>query len=291
LNASNPPAATRLFGEFRDSEALACGGNLVLQMLATLDAQVVFEGAGMTPLVPHSSGPRWPVVLSQLPAVPFRAAGPQTQPLVVRCGQTETATWIYIANTSALSVSVSMVLDCPESTVGKSVVDGGVVIPAHEKDGKSEVSVNLAGFGFWAARFERPGVNVESTQVVFEKHSLAQMQQRIERLNSNMRIAAKTSAKAGEHTTRRNAESKGARQVNWEETGRHPDSLDKDEIRQLTKIVAAVKLAYEEARYSDCQRLLDGYWGQLLLSMPVEMSAPDVAPTKFTDRLRDKIKR
>src|SRR5207237_45946 len=44
--------------------------------------------------------------------------------------------------------------------------------------------------------------------------------------------------------------------------------LSPEETLQLTKTVSAAKLAWHEHRYAECQRLLDGYWGQLLAIDP-----------------------
>jgi hypothetical protein len=63
-------------------------------------------------------------------------------------------------------------------------------------------------------------------------------------------------------------------------------SFSADEVRQLTKTLSSVKLAWEAGRYADCQRLLDGYWGQLLLSEPVV--PPVVSPPRA--RLSDRVK-
>lgn len=38
-----------------------------------------------------------------------------------------------------------------------------------------------------------------------------------------------------------------------------------DDLRQLMKVVSATTLAWEDKRYADCERLLQGYWGQFLL--------------------------
>ncbi len=67
-----------------------------------------------------------------------------------------------------------------------------------------------------------------------------------------------------------------------------------DDVRQLTKTLSSVKLACKEGRYADCQRLLEGYWGQLLIADPVAAPAvapdvaPDVAPSRhgLGDRMR-----
>jgi hypothetical protein len=64
-----------------------------------------------------------------------------------------------------------------------------------------------------------------------------------------------------------------------------------DEVRQLTKTLSSVKLAWDEGRYADCQRLLDGYWGQLLLSDPVAPPAVSPPRTRLSDRVKTMFRR
>lgn len=52
-------------------------------------------------------------------------------------------------------------------------------------------------------------------------------------------------------------------------------ALSADDVRQLTKTVSALRLAWEQGRYADCQRLLEGYWGRLLLD---DQSTPAPRP-------------
>jgi hypothetical protein len=68
-------------------------------------------------------------------------------------------------------------------------------------------------------------------------------------------------------------------------------SFSADEVRQLTKTLSSVKLAWEEGRYADCQRLLDGYWGQLLLSEPVAPPAVSPPRARLSDRVKNAFRR
>jgi hypothetical protein len=54
----------------------------------------------------------------------------------------------------------------------------------------------------------------------------------------------------------------------------HRQRFTPDDVRQLTKSLSAARLAWDEQRYADCQRLLDGYWGRFLLED--DESAPTV---------------
>lgn len=40
--------------------------------------------------------------------------------------------------------------------------------------------------------------------------------------------------------------------------------LTPEDMRQLTKTVSGIRLAWDERRYADCQRLLESYWGQFV---------------------------
>ncbi|MBS0261833.1 MAG: hypothetical protein JSS02_07740 [Planctomycetes bacterium] len=261
--------------------------------LGNFDAQMVFEGGGLLPLQPHAADLRCTALVTHLPGMPFRSIGPSTQPLVVRTAQSDVTTWMYVVNMSALHVTAELSFDCPAATSVVTIPEGQALSLATGKNGKSLLTVELGGFGVWAVRFDRQGVNLESTQVTIEANSLETMKQRIERLNGAMRVAAVASGKVVGHTARRPVSPGGARQVSWDDANRQPDSLDNDEIRQLTKTVSSVKLSWDEGRYTDCQRLLDGYWGQLLLSMPIDTptAPPSAPPPKFSGRPRDKLPR
>ena len=161
--------------------------------------------------------------------------------------------------------------------------------------GKSRVHIEMGGNCLWAVQLDQPLVNVAEVHVHVADEALAGLSQRIERLSANMRAAAQASAKPAGTVSAEAVEQRKAQQVNWESEARQPDSLDGDELRQLTKTVSSVKLAWEEGRYADCQRMLDGYWGQLLLSMPVDptpvrVMRPSMVRPKVTSRPREKKK-
>jgi hypothetical protein len=57
--------------------------------------------------------------------------------------------------------------------------------------------------------------------------------------------------------------------------------LSDDDLKQLTKVFAAITLARQEKRYTDCQRLLESYWGRLLFDEPsLQATDRDEKPRK-----------
>lgn len=56
-----------------------------------------------------------------------------------------------------------------------------------------------------------------------------------------------------------------------------------DDVRQLTKVLSSLTIAWQEGRYADCQRLLDSYWGQYLLAdepLPATAEPPNATPRR-----------
>lgn len=57
--------------------------------------------------------------------------------------------------------------------------------------------------------------------------------------------------------------------------------LSADDLKQMTKTASAIHLAWEQQRYADCERLLQGYWGRFLLEEagePAPAAVPVAAP-------------
>jgi hypothetical protein len=77
-------------------------------------------------------------------------------------------------------------------------------------------------------------------------------------------------------------EVRGAGKVWIDDVEIHMHRLTPADLRQLTKVFSAISIAWEEERYTDCQRLLSGYWGQLLIDEPPPQREP---PRQTTNRL------
>lgn len=388
-------------------------------LVATLDAQAIFDGSTAVPLAPSDSTRRMRTIIESLPSLTFHAAGPQPQPLVVRAAQHGKITWIYAVNDSSLPLAVDLVFDCPAATSCRMLdgsrapalapVSGSAAGGNQPGATKSHLHVEMAGNDLWACRLERSAVAVIDVQLALSDTTLAEVEHRIDRLSARMRSVASQartgsrqlpnpgfeqqgqtkelpgwelpveqagwaldevnprsghralviSAEAnktalatpplvleGNHciTTslwlRSNKPSARVRMVfeatidgaafqreepieagkTWQQHVFRVDALpagpvqnarvsvrpidscklwvddveigvqsfNNDEVRQLTKTLSSVKLAWEAGRYADCQRLLDGYWGQLLLAEPA--ASPTDKP-RLGDRPRNKSRR
>lgn len=57
------------------------------------------------------------------------------------------------------------------------------------------------------------------------------------------------------------------------------DPWTTDDVKSLTKHLSAVRLAFDERRFADCQRLLESYWGQMLFAEPTANPTSEGAAT------------
>jgi hypothetical protein len=384
-------------------------------LLATLDAQVVFDGGSTFPLILDDALGRMRRMLGNLPDLPFRPAGPQVQPVVVRAAQAGNATWLYAVNDSSLPLTAELILDCPSGTACLAL-EAGEKLPLENVSGpsaRSRLRLALAGNSFAGCRLERAGVEVLEVRLALPEGLLAPFQNRIdslsERMNAITQLARSSSKslsnpgfeqpatearsipgwelpvehaawslddenpRSGSRSLRLSAEGEscglespelpleGSRfvtmslwmrsnrasarvQMQFEatiggeafrhqtvvETGKawrqyvfqvdelpvgpiekahlrvgavdscklwiddveiDAQSFSPDEVRQLTKTLSSVKLAWKEGRYADCQRLLDGYWGQLLVTEPVAPLEVSPARPRLGERLKNMFRR
>jgi len=391
-------------------------------LVATLDAQAIFDGSAAFPLVPAESTRRMRTIIAALPSLVFRPAGPQPQPLVVRAAQHANITWIYAVNDSSLPLSIDLLLDCPASTTCR-MLDGSrppVLKPlSANRTGvnqtaaaKVRLHLDLPGNELWACRFERAGVSVMDAQLSLSNETLAGVEQRINQLTARMHSVASLARTGSRQLPNPGFEQQGPQgsqlpgwefpvaQASWSLDADNPHTGQKslaisaeanktalaspllaldgnrfvtlslwlrsnkpsarvrivfeatidgepfrreepveagqawqqhvfrvdplptgkmqnarlsvrpidscklwvddvdigaqsysgDEVRQLTKTLSSVKLAWEAGRYADCQRLLDGYWGQLLLADPAATSPASEKP-RLGERVRNKARR
>ncbi|HEY2250377.1 MAG TPA: hypothetical protein VGH74_04920 [Planctomycetaceae bacterium] len=391
-------------------------------LVATLDAQAVFDGSAAFPLAPADATQRMRTIIASLPSLVFRAAGPQPQPLAVRAAQHGNITWIYAVNDSSLPLAIDLLLDCPATTTCR-MLDGSRP-PVLETISGSQAGVNQAGAArvrlhldvsgndLWACRFERAGIAVIDAQLSLSGETLAGVEHRIDRLTARMHSVASLARTGSRQLPNPGFEQQGPRtkvlpgwelpveQAGWSLDEDNPrsghkslaisaeanktalaspllalegnrfitlslwlrsdkpsarvrivfeatiegepfrreepveagiawqqhvfrvdplptgtmqnarlsvrpvdacklwvddveigaQSYSSDEVRQLTKTLSSVKLAWEAGRYADCQRLLDGYWGQLLLAEP-GATTPTADKPRLGDRPRGKLRR
>jgi hypothetical protein len=242
-------------------------------LLATTDAQIIFDGGDALAFTPDDAIGRIRQTIARLPDVTFHLAGPKVQPLVVRAANVGHCTYLYAVNDSSIPLRFELALGCPAATVCRSLDNEQTVVLEPDSDGgKSRLLVDTERHGLAAWRLERAGVTVTDTKLNVSEELLCVAESRIgslgARLSPTIELAG---AESGVGTT--------------------PGTGDEDEVRQLTKTMASVKLAWEERRYADCQRLLDGYWGQLLLSEPNAPPAKMPVRTRIGKRVPNALRR
>jgi hypothetical protein len=68
-----------------------------------------------------------------------------------------------------------------------------------------------------------------------------------------------------------------------------PQQLTPEDEKRLMRFIATIRLAWEEERYADCSRLINGYWGRFLTDLPpVSINREKYLPQMGT-HMRDRI--
>jgi hypothetical protein len=70
-----------------------------------------------------------------------------------------------------------------------------------------------------------------------------------------------------------------------------PRRLTPDDERKLMRALATIRLAWQQERYADCARLIDGYWGRILTDLPEVSVNRDLPLPQVGSRFRDLIVR
>lgn len=68
-----------------------------------------------------------------------------------------------------------------------------------------------------------------------------------------------------------------------------PQRITPNDERQLTRNLSAIRLAWQEQRYSDCLRLLDGYWARFLTDAPHTSTSSEPRLPQLGTRYRELI--
>jgi hypothetical protein len=167
-------------------------------LLATLDAQVIFDGGSTFPLILDDPVRGIRRTLRNLPDAAFRPAGSQVQPVVVRAAQAGIATWLYAVNDSSLPLTADLILDCPSATACLGL-ETGQKLPLENIAGttaKSRLRMVLGANGLAGCRVERAGVEVLETRLALPEGLLAPVQNRIDSLSERMNAVSQL-ARAG----------------------------------------------------------------------------------------------
>jgi hypothetical protein len=271
-------------------KASAATARNVAHLLAALDAQTIFEPAANPPLTPVEAAREARRIFSALPAVPFRPAGQQLQPVTVRAAHQGNVTWLYAVNDSSLPLELDLTLNSPATVVCRSLNSGHPAALVPLATNQTRLYVDLDANAIRAWRMDRPGVEILATQLRISEEVLGVMRERLEHLNVQMHTAA-ASSRSGLKVNQADGPQVAGTEPHDQQLHIDQTAGTVDDLRQLTKTVSSVRLAWEERRYADCQRLLDGYWGQLLLDEPLEPAPVSTTRLRFGERLRNKFRR
>jgi len=225
--------------------------------LAAFDAVCLFEGGDVLSTRLVEPVVRQRKAVARLPRLAFAAVEPGSQPVVVRWARTADRGYVWAVNSGVAACGLDLSLECRPRTAWTETLSGRRVRPAARPAGQQGLSIMLEPGQTLLLECDDPGVKIAQVASRYSAEEVARMQRRLDDLHQRLAALDETAAR-GEKVlaTRAEHEIPAA-------SPRPPSGLTAEELKQLAKTLSSARLAIEESRYADCQRLLDGYWGQL----------------------------
>jgi hypothetical protein len=225
------------------------------------DAACAFEGSDTVPSRVEESLARQRRIMAQLPRVPFTAVE-AVQPLVVRSARAAERSYVYMVNAGAARCGAEVLLEarprvnCIEAGTGRRLK----LTSAGERQKK--LLAALEPGQAMLLECDDPALLVAKVEARVAGDDAARLRQRIDGMHRLLSDLDEPRGRNGRPATvpaLERIEHEDAYLRAGQEAG-----VTVNDLRQLTKTLSSARLALEEGRYADCQRLLDGYWGRLL---------------------------
>ncbi len=297
--------------------------------MAALDAQVLFDGGWRPPFGQELATRDIRAEISSLPALPFRLAAVQAQPIALRVAREQEHTYLYAVNEIDARVDVRIVLAVSQSSTASWLRGGRSVALRPLSEGTRELRCSLPPYGMAGCQIDEPNARLVGVSSEVDRQAATAMEQRIALLESQLtrlseqlrhqdrvaldrrRVLVNGAAVASdggvEHVSYAVGSASDAtvnlRQADDSRPNAsvvEPQYITADDYRRLTKLQSAVTLSWNERRYADCQKLLDSYWGRLLANVSdrtvvsvdenSQANAPRKSPVKAAERTARKFR-
>jgi hypothetical protein len=155
--------------------------------LATLDAQVMFDGGWLLSLGQEDALRDMVSVYRSLPSEHFETLPGEFQPVTIRTLARKGQTYIYLVNDSPWDATVSMNLELPPDCKFEKLGEGRGLGPLTRTAGSTTWKVTLRPYDLAAARFSTSQFRVRKSEVVISEQVRRTLQRRIEDLGARVR--------------------------------------------------------------------------------------------------------
>jgi hypothetical protein len=270
-----------------------------IRALTSSDAKMLFDGAWQTPLGQDDGSCDLRQIVRALPRIPFYEVDGEDHSAVVRMARRDKKTYIYVANQFAEPIQITIQLTCPAGTTCLPLGPSHPAAIEAAEGATSRLVTSLDGYGLAAWEIHQNDARVQGIHAELPSASLASLQAQIQRFTriADVRLAnqaqqapargpnrptgpvALTAAsdrsdQLGSELIGNQQPISGAAYWSFDRNGGrvnqarssvgNAEVLSADDLRQLAKISLEIRLAWEEKRFAQCQRLLNSYWGRCL---------------------------